>query len=191
MNFTKREIFIILIAGKAQSGKNVVAKYLQKEYQQKNKEVIISPYTKYLKRYIQEITGIPVTEKRKPRDLLQQISSKLIKEKLKQPNFFIRRQIEDIMIYSYFKDIIIVPDVRFPEEITAIKKQFPNVVSIQVNRKNYQSTLTKLQQQDITETALDHYQQFDYVIENTTKKELKQQIQTILKQISESREDHE
>ena len=65
-------------------------------------------------------------------------------------------------------DVVIIPDVRFQEEIEEIKKKFPNVVSIGIKWKNYVSTLTKEQQEDITETSLDNYNQYDYLLENTS-----------------------
>ena len=119
-----------------------------------------------LKQYIEEITNKKIEENNKPRDLLQQISSKVIKGELSKNNFFIDRQVDDIEIYSFFADIIIIPDVRFPKEIEIIKQKFDNVVSIGIKRKNYISTLTKQQQEDITETALDNYNKYDFEVIN-------------------------
>ena len=167
MEFIKKEPLIILVAGTAGSGKSSLCEYLKKEYENINKKVIISPYTKYLKRYIEEITNEKIDESNKPRDLLQQISSKIIKQNLNKSDFFIDRQIEDIEIYSYFMDVILIPDVRFPQEIISIKEKFPNTISIGITRKDYISTLTKLQQQDITETSLNNYHEYDFEIENT------------------------
>lgn len=187
MDFKEKDPFIILIAGKARSGKNTIADYIKKIYQKKGKKVVISPYTKYLKQYIEEITEMPVTEENKPRELLQKISSDLIKKKLGKYDFFINRQIEDIEIYSYFMDVIVVPDVRFPEEIEVLKKRFPNVLSIGVTRKNYQSDLTEEQKQDITEISLDHYHHYDYQLKNENKEMLYQETQKIIEKIEERR----
>lgn len=166
MEFIKKDPLIILIAGRAGSGKSTLASYFKDEYELKNKLVIISPYTKYLKSYIEEITSKKITDDNKPRDLLQQLSSKIIKGQLNKPNFLVDRQIEDIEIYSYFADVILVPDVRFPREIEIIKERFHNVISIGITRKDYISTLTKEQLKDITETALDNYHDYDFEIEN-------------------------
>jgi len=173
MEFRQKYPQIILIAGKARSGKNTIAEYLKKEATRLNKKVVISPYTKYLKQYIEEITGNPIDDQNKPRDLLQKISLELIKGKLKREDFFLQRQVEDIEIYSYFMDVIIIPDVRFPKEIEVIKKHFTNVISIGVTRENYQSNLTQEQQNDITETALDNYHNYDFEIKNNDKIDLK------------------
>ena len=182
---------IILIAGKARSGKSTIAKHLYNELSNKNKKVIISPYTKYLKQYITDITGNPLTEENKPRQLLQKLSSDLIKKKLGYNDLFINRQIEDIEIYSYFKDYIIIPDVRFPKEIEVIKDKFNDVISIGIKRKNYQSDLTKEEQQDITETALDNYKEYDIIIDNEKDTNLLNESLKIIKRIEERRNKHE
>lgn len=191
MDFIKKEPLIILLAGRAGSGKSTLAKYLKKEYESQQKKVIISPYTKYLKNYIEEITNKKIDEFNKPRDLLQQISSKIIKEQLGKKNFFIDRQIEDIEIYSYFADVILIPDVRFPNEIKEIKEKFNNVISIGIIRKDYISTLSLEQQKDITETALNDFHEYDFEIENTTQTDLQKVAKELEKKIKERRNYHE
>ncbi|MGN1268062.1 MAG: hypothetical protein ACI4U0_00945 [Candidatus Aphodocola sp.] len=187
MEFIKKEPIIILIAGCARSGKSTLAKYLEIQYQNQNKKVVISPYTKYLKKYIEEITGEKINEEKKPRDLLQQISSKLIKGILHKKDFFINRQIEDIEIYSYFMDVVIIPDVRFPEEIEEVKAKFSNVVSIGVIRMNYVSDLTEEQKKDITEISLDRYHDYDFEIENKDGLDLQKKALEIIQKIEERR----
>lgn len=184
MEFIKKEPLIILIAGKAGSGKTILSNIFKEQYEKLNKKVIISPYTKHLKNYIEEITKKKIDENNKPRDLLQQISSKIIKKELKKVNFFIDRQIEDIQIYSYFADIILIPDVRFPKEIEIIKEKFNNVVSIKVNRIDYISILTKEQLQDETEIALDNYNNFDFEITNAKNTNLKIEVNKIIGKIN-------
>ena len=143
MNLENRNPMIYCISGKAGSGKSTVGAIIEREYQKLELKTITSPYTKYLKQYIGTITGVNVTEENKPRELLQKLSSDLIKKRLNNKDFFIRRQVEDIEFYSYFFDVIIIPDVRFPNEIEILKEKFPNVVSIRVERQNYKSKLTK------------------------------------------------
>lgn len=184
MQFTKKEPIIFLVAGRARSGKGTVSKFIEEYYKKQNKKVINSPYTKYLKNYIEDITSEKITEDNKPRDLLQKISSELIKKELGKTNFFIDRQLEDLEIYSYFADIIIVPDVRFEEEINIIKNNFKNVISIGVVRPNYQSDLTQEQLRDITEIALDNYNEYDFkIINDKTESELYDSVSKILESI--------
>ena len=166
MNYINKKPLIICICGKARSGKSTVSKYLEDYFVKDLKKVILSPYTKYLKMYIGEVTGDSVTEDNKPRDLLQKLSSELIKGKLNNKDFFVNRQIEDVEFYSYFADVIIINDVRFPREIKVLKNKFSNVISIGVKREDYVSDLSISQKNDITEISLDNYNDYDYVIDN-------------------------
>lgn len=181
MNFNKKKrTLIFCVCGKAGSGKSLVGKYIYNEYQKKNYKVIISPYTKYLKLYIKDITGKRVTDKNKPRGLLQELSSKLIKEELKFNDFFINRQLEDISFYRYFFDVIIIPDVRFPREIEILKENFENVVAIGIKRLHYDNGLSNKEKNDITEISLDNYHGFDYILDNQGNRNLKNDVLNIV-----------
>lgn len=172
MEFLKRDPIIFLIAGKARSGKSTVGSIIYDDYKASGKKVIISQITKYLKKYIEEITDEEFNDNNKPRELLQKISSEIIKKDLGMNSFFVDRMIEDLKIYSYFFDCIIVTDVRFKEEIECVKKNFKNVISIGVIRENFVSDLTSEQQNDITETSLDAYDDYDYkIISNSDNQE--------------------
>ncbi len=167
MEINYRNPKIILIAGKARSGKNTIGDILKKLYETDQKRVVISPYTKYLKRYIEEITGKEIDENDKPRELLQQLGVEIIREKLSKRDMFITRQMDDIDIYSYFFDVIIIPDVRFPEEIDRIREKYSNVTVIKV-MTSLTNSMSLEEKNHITETALDNYSddEFDYVLEN-------------------------
>ena len=166
MEYINKNPLIILLCGKARSGKSTVSRVMKNELKKDGSKVIISPYTKYLKKIIEDVTDEKIDDNNKPRDLLQKISSDLIKGKLGYEDFFINRQIEDLSIYSYFADYIIVPDVRFPREILEISKNFKRVISVLVTRDGDYSDLTLEQKQDITEVALDNYDDYDYRIVN-------------------------
>ena len=167
MELNNKKPLIICVCGKARSGKNTVCNFMYSNFQKKGYKTILSPYTKYLKKYINEISGWQESDdNNKPRELLQDISSQLIKKKLGYTNFFIERQIQDINIYSYFFDIIIIPDVRFPNEIEELRKNFKRVIAIGIERPNFDNGLTETQKNDATETSLNNYQNFDYYIVN-------------------------
>lgn len=180
MKLKKRKLLIFCVCGKARSGKSLVGKYINDKLQEDGYKIIVSPYTKYLKKYISEITGQEITDDNKPRDLLQQISSEIIKGELGNNNFFINRQIEDIDLYSYFFDIVIIPDVRFPKEIEVLKERYENVISIGVNRVDYKSDLTLQQQKDKTEISLDNYQNYDFLLINENIEKLRQDTLKII-----------
>lgn len=185
MEFQRGNPLIIMVAGRARSGKGVVSDFFRDWYLKNGKKVVVSPYTKYLKRYIYEITGNTCEGEDKPRDMLQQLSSGLIKNLLGDSDFFVRRQLEDLAVYSYFMDVVIIPDVRFPREIAEVKKRYANVVAIGVERLNYVSTLTREQQEDETETSLDGYREYDFYIENSSLEQLEREVFQIIKKLEE------
>ena len=187
MNFKEKEKFIIIcICGKAGSGKSLAANYIYEEYTKKNKKVIISPYTKYLKKYVSEILEKKINEKNKPRTMLQKLSSELIKKKLGYEDFFIKRQLEDISIYKFFFDVVIIPDVRFPNEIECLKNKEYKVISIGIKRENYNNKLTTEQKSDITEIALDNYNKYDFIIQNNNTNYFKKEIKEIIRKVDKN-----
>lgn len=168
---------IFILSGKAKSGKNLMADIIEKYYS--DKKCIQLSYAYYLKQYVKKITNWDGSEENKPRDLLQSLGIDLLK-KIDQ-NLLIRRVIEDIKVYSYFYDVIIVTDARLIEEIEEPKKIF-NCITIRINKDS--NNLTEEQRKHITETNLDDYQNFDYVVENKDIEDLKKQIINILKEVS-------
>ena len=178
MEFIKKEPKIYILTGKAGSGKNVAASIIKEYYEQNNVKAIELAYASYLKEYIKKITNWDGNEQTKPRELLQQLGIELIKNNIKK-NLLIERITDDIKVYSYFFDVIIITDARFEEEIEEIKKISDKVTVINIEGK--ENDLTEQQKKHITETALNDYNKYDYKIENKESKEiLKRKIYEIL-----------
>mgnify|MGYP003238027979 FL=1 len=129
-----------------------------------------------------EMTDWDGSEESKPRDLLQELGTDVIRNKLNKAEMFIDRQLDDIEIYSYFYDAIIVPDIRLPREIESVREKFDNVVVIKVNRINFETSLDNKQQTHITEVAMDNYNDVDYVVTNDTLEGLEKDIYNIYKE---------
>lgn len=181
MEFKKRNSQIYILSGKAQSGKNETAHVMKQYFLNNNKKTVIISYAKYLKDYIKEITDWDGRESTKPRELLQQLGVELIKNRVNE-NLLINRIKEDIEVYSYFFDIIIISDARFQTEIEEIKNIYKNTIVIKIEGK--ENNLTQEQKKHVTETSLDDYDKYDYVIDNTkTKDELNKKIESILEEI--------
>ena len=179
MDITYRHPKIFLISGKARHGKDTIAGFLKKFYENDGKKVIYSRAGKYIKFYVSEMTGWDGSEETKPRALLQEIGTDIIRKKLNKEEMFIQRQLDDIEIYSYFYDVIIVPDIRLPREIDSVKEKFDNVVTIKVERINFETSLTDSNQKHITETSMDSYTDFDYVLVNDTLEKLEKDVYKI------------
>ena len=161
MEFINRNPKIIIISGKASSGKSLSANIIKEN----TNNTILLAYADYLKMYAKNISGWDGSEDTKPRELLQHLGVELIKNNINE-NMLINRIIEDIKVYSYFYDYIVITDARFPNEIESIKKEFDNVISVRINRNIY--NLDKKYQNHSTETGMDEYNNYDYVIDNNS-----------------------
>ena len=77
-------------------------------------------------------------ETNKPRSLMQDFGQNLLRKI--NPNFLIDRLLEDIEVFSYFYDIIIITDARMKDEIIIPKKRYNNVKTIRVVRFKFKRT---------------------------------------------------
>lgn len=173
---------IIMISGKARSGKDTLADFLIKHLEKKNKKICKIQISQYIKYYAMKYFGWNGEEDTKPRDLLNTLGTDIIRNKI-NPNFHINRLIQDIKVLSYFYDTFIVSDVRFPNEIEKVKNSYDNVLTIRIKRDS--NELNDNQKNNITETALDSFDDFDIEIDNNgTLEELESKaIDVIKKQV--------
>lgn len=178
MDFNKRNCKIFILSGKARSGKDTVAKIIKDYY--KNKDTIIISFGHYIKDYAKRVSNWDGSEETKPRDLLQQLGVELIKNKINN-RLFINRILEDIEIFSYFYDIIVVDDARLVDELETLKDKYKDSISIRVIRDGFDNGLTLDQKNHLTETNLDNYNNFDYIINN--KENLKENVENILNEV--------
>ena len=178
MEFIKRNPKIFIISGKARSGKNEISKIIEKYYG--DKKTITISFGHYIKDYAKRVSDWDGSEETKPRELLQQLGIELVKNKIND-KLFINRILEDIEIFSYFYDIIVVNDARLIDEIETLKKNYPNSISVRVIRNNYDNKLTLEQKNHLTEVGLDEYNNFDYTIYNDDN--LEQKVIDVLSEV--------
>lgn len=184
MKIENKNPLICLISGKARHGKDTTAAIVKDYYLEKGKKVINLQYSSYIKEYAKKISNWDGRDETKPRELLQQLGTTIIRQKI-DPLFFVDAIIKDIKVYSYFFDVIIISDVRAPEEIDYPKNCFKNVISFNIRRTNFEDGLTEEQRNHYTEIALDNYDKFDYIIMNDGSiEQLNNKVEKILEGIS-------
>lgn len=166
---------IFLIAGKAGSGKNEVANIIKETLGNS----VVTSFSKYIKLFTLELTDWDGRDITKPREYLQNMGDKL---RAINEDFLTKRILEDIEVYKKEGITnIIISDVRLVHEIEYFKdKNDYEVISIRVNCDSSARNLTNIEKGHHTETDLDTYQGFDYVIENNFDETLKQQVREIL-----------
>lgn len=146
------------IAGKARSGKDSVALIMEKYYQ--DKKILIYPCTLYLKKLVSKIYDWDGHEDTKPRELLQRLGGEV---KEIYPDYFIKRMEEDIRFLDDYCDIMIITGVRLVKELDFLKDQGAILIKVERGSGN---NLTLDEQKDITETDVDNYSDYDFIIEN-------------------------
>ena len=179
MDIEQRNPKIFVVGGKAKHGKDTFSAYLKDVYERHGKKVIITQLAKYIKYYAREMTGWDLSEETKPREFLQQLGTTVIRQKLKKDDLFIKRMIDDIEIFSYFYDAIIISDIRLKKEINDLKAVYPNIKSIHIVRPDFDNGLTEEQKNHPTEIDLDDYNEFDIEVVNTTLDKLKESAEKI------------
>ncbi len=179
MDVEFRNPTIYIIGGKAKHGKDTFSAYLKVVYERHGKKVIITQLAKHIKYYAREMTGWDLSEETKPREFLQQLGTGVIRQKLKKDDLFIKRMIDDIEIFSYFYDAIIISDVRLKKEIYDLKKAYPNIKVIHIVRPDFDNGLTEEQKNHPTEIDLDDFNEFDIEVVNTTLEELEKSAEKI------------
>ena len=174
---------IILIGGKARSGKSTIANFMVEELKKQGKKPCELQIGQYIKYYAMKYFNWDGKEETKPRSLLQELGTEVIRNKI-DPDFHIDRLIQDIEVLSYFYDTFIVSDVRMPVEIEKPKTKFDNVVTLKMVRES--DELNSKEQKHVTETALDSYEGFDYIINNDkTLEDLEIKAKDILERIGD------
>ena len=168
MEMINRNPKVFVVGGKARHGKDTFSAYLKEVCENNGKKVLVTQLGKYIKYYAREITGWDMGEENKPRELLQQLGTGLIREHLGKSDLFVKRMIDDIEIFSYFYDIIIISDARLKYEFNTLKNAFPNIVSVIIERPDFDNGLTPEQKMHPTEIDLDDFTGYDYKVINTT-----------------------
>lgn len=171
---------IIILCGKARAGKDTTAIFLEQLYD----NMIWLQYGSYIKEYAKKISNWDGSEETKPRELLQQLGTNIIRKEIDE-KFFIKKMIDDIKVYSFFFNTIIISDARFKIEIDDIKNEFDNVVAVHIVRPNFDNGLTEEQKKHPSEIDLDDYNKFDYeLINNGTLEDLKTKIERLVEVIN-------
>lgn len=183
MEFEKRNPKIFIITGKANSGKDTTAEFINNYVKLKGLKAVNLQFSYYIKMYAKEISGWDGSEDSKPRSLLQTLGTDIIRKQIDEM-LFINRIIQDIMVYSYYFDVITISDGRLPIEIDSIKNTFSNAYSVNVIRPNYENNLDNKERKHLTEIALDSYNNYDFkLINDGTLNDLNKKIETMIDEV--------
>ncbi len=171
---------IFLLAGKAGSGKDLLGSYMKNKYDFIGDNTCILHITAPLYEYAKNYFSWDGNMQDKPREFLQEMGIEIIKKKLHKETFLIDRLCEDIDILKHYFSVFIITDGRLKSEFNELRKRFPDIKIIYVKRNNYDNRLTNKEKKHITETDMENYKDYDYIIENTTKEHLFEEADKII-----------
>lgn len=170
---------IILIAGKAGSGKTYLGEKIVEMAKKKNLRAFQTEFSKYIKLYAWEILDYD-GKSQKPRKFLQDMGS-FMREY--DDYFFTRRMVEDFHVYEKYFDLVVISDVRLRREIEEIKKGNNIVKTVKVVNKMPNDILTEEEKNHITEKELENYDNFDYIFLNESDQSLSELAKLLLEDI--------
>ena len=146
---------IITISGKARHGKDTCADILKVLLEKRGLRVAITRYSDHIKRMYSTYFGWDGEKTEEARTFLQWLGTEHIRAT--DPNFHVRRTFEDCEILKDSFDIFLIPDARFENELVGD-------FNIKVVQTDYKSELTEAQQLHESETALDNFKDFDFIV---------------------------
>ena len=184
---------IIMISGKAGSGKDTVANFLKEELIASNKRVLVMHFADLVKYYATQYFNWNGEKNEAGRNLLQEIGTTVMRGRY--PEYWaeiIGKFIDAYTIpeHSFF-DYILIPDWRFINEYEVVYDYaaIQNNETITIRIERYDDTGLKWKNPNMTSDQLNHISEceldnfaFNWIIENRgTLEDLKDSVNEILK----------
>lgn len=177
---------IFLLVGKAESGKDLLGSYMKTKYDFKGDSACILHITTPLYEYARNYFSWNGDMREKPREFLQEMGIEVIRNTLHKDTFLVDRLCEDVDILKHYFYTFIITDGRLVSEFNLLRERFPDIKIIHVIRDNYDNKLSEKERGHITETDMENYTNYDYVIKNTTKEEMFKEADKIMSMESET-----
>ena len=163
----------VLCSGKARHGKDTSAAIIKYNLEERGKSVLITHYADLLKFICTNFFGWNGEKDEAGRTLLQSIGTDCIRAQ--NQDYWVDFVTGLVKMFPGKWDYVIVPDVRFPNEIERVHDAGFAATHIHIVRPEFDSLLTEAQKHHPSETALDNTAP-DYIVRNTTMQDLKRQL---------------
>lgn len=163
---------IFLLSGKSGAGKDTLANIMQDKLNSVGKQVLVLHFADLVKFYCKQYWNWDGEKNEAGRALLQRIGTDIMR-KFDEDYWtrIIGEFLAALSIYENF-DCALVPDARFPNEIEIVQDYNPQALTIRIERYDnlgnvyFNPLLTFEQLHHASETSLDEYGYFDYIVEN-------------------------
>ena len=171
---------VLIISGKAQNGKDTVAAFIRDKLVEDKHSVLVTHYADLLKFICRNYFGWNGVKDEHGRKMLQYVGTEVIRKE--NPDLWVNFIVLMLKYFHNNWDYVIIPDGRFPNEISVMRDSGFETLHLRVTRSNFISPLTAGQRNHQSETALDTYEA-DYCIDNNgTLSELKLKVNNWIKE---------
>ena len=171
---------VILVSGKAQNGKDSTAFMMKELLEKQQKKVLIIHYADNLKLFAKNYFGWNGIKDESGRKLLQWLGTDVVRKNYKDT--WVDMIIALLKGIKTLYDYVIIPDVRFPNEIDKMCDNF-NCITVRVIRPDFDNGLTDEQKNHPSEVALKDYPMEYELINDGDLKKLFETTRTFLKNI--------
>lgn len=154
---------VVCISGKARHGKDTVAAMLASELRKLGYRVLIAHYGDLVKYICRTFFGWNGEKDEYGRYIMQYVGTDLVRQK--RPTFWTDFMMSVLSMFHDKWDYVLLPDCRFPNELTCVADQGFPMVHLRIRRWNFSSPLTETQKKHPSETALDDITP-DIIVEN-------------------------
>lgn len=164
----KDVLSVILLSGKAEAGKTTAAKAMKEALAEHGMKAVIVPYGQYVKDTAKMLFGWDGVKDEAGRQLLQQWGTNTVRKI--DPMFWCDTVMRLARVLKEDDEIcaIIIDDCRFPNEISCWENDefnYWNIMKVRIERPGWENALTLEQRQHPSETALDDYKNWSWIIE--------------------------
>ena len=179
---------VILISGKAQHGKDTFADFFRMVAERYSKKCLTIRYGDMLKFVAKQYYDWNGEKDLAGRTLLQTLGTDIVRKN--NENAWVNCVMEIVVGLKTEFDYVLIPDTRFENEIENWKDINVPSISVRINRYDsnldlFDNKLSTEQKEHPSETALDNYDKFDYIIKNITETDLQSEAQRIYRELED------
>lgn len=171
---------VVTISGSARHGKDTTAQMMKDYLLAVGYKVLITHYADLLKYICKEFFGWNGQKDDKGRTLLQYVGTDIVRSKA--PNYWVDFIISILNLFNDEWDFVLIPDVRFPNEVDLLKEAGFETVSLRVIRDEFDNGLTESQKKHPSETAFLLIKPDFYIYNNGTLEDLREEIERLIKE---------
>lgn len=168
----KQHAKVVCISGQARAGKDTAAEMMKRELEEEwNHRVLTIHNADLLKFMCKTLFGWDGQKNEKGRHVLQYVGTDVIRKQ--EPDFWVAFIIKVLKLFPNEWDYVLIPDVRFPNEISELKKAGFDVHHIHITRP-VENDLTEEQRNHPSETALKDVTPDETIVNNGALEDLNQ-----------------